>query len=157
MPNKPLQASALRLVLLMLFALHGHALAGWVKVYEDEALSYYADPSTVRRTSLDADHEGNVMILDLTDYQQPKIVPGLQPYLSILTQSEFDCRLGRMRWLFAAFHLGNMGSGSLLQMAANADTEERWEIIAPNSLGEVRMRFACLPWATDLSAETAAL
>ena len=128
---------------------HASAWAEWLKVYEDDSLAYYADPSTIRRA------DNIVLLLDLTDYPRPKTIRGLMPYLSMLTQSQFDCQGLRSRWLFASFHVGNMGSGTLVQIASNEPAEDQWQPVVPGSLGEVRMRFACLYWRSAYPPDTA--
>ena len=44
-------------ILLAISFAHASAWAEWLKVYEDDSLAYYADPSTIRRAD-------NIIVLD---------------------------------------------------------------------------------------------
>lgn len=112
--------------------------AAWFQVYADSTLTYYVDPDSARRVG------ARVRLSDLIDYKKTQITTGLSPYLSMQTQSEFDCEQELTRWLYASFHRGNMGSGALVQLAANPYPDEHWLSIAPATLGEIRWTFACI-------------
>lgn len=116
----------------------GELWAAWFQVYADSTLTYYVDPDSARRVG------ARVKLSDLIDYKQTQITAGLSPYLSMQTQSEFDCKQEVTRWLYAAFHRGPMGSGTLVQLAANPNPDTQWLTIGPGTLGEVRWTFACI-------------
>ncbi len=125
-----------------LLCMNGELAASWFQVYSDESLSYYVDPSTARKVG------SRVVFADLIDYKQTRVTAELYPYLSMQTQSEFDCEQAVARWLYASFHRGNMGKGTLIQITANPEPDDQWLDITPGSLGEIRWKFACvqLPW-----------
>lgn len=121
-----------------LWGLDAQAETTWFQVYTDETLSYYINPDSARKVG------SRVKFSDLVDYKQSRVTDGLDPYLSMQTESEFDCEQEASRWLYASFHRGNMASGAVIQLASNAQPEEQWVNVEPGSLGELRWTFACV-------------
>jgi hypothetical protein len=107
----------------------------WVSVYETAQLraTVSVDPDTIHR-------KGDLVeFWFLYDYKTTQSGRG-RPVLSTKTQGEFDCEAGRSRILAVTDFSGNVGSGKVVY--SNSD-KQKWEAVAPGSLGQVLWRFAC--------------
>ena len=125
-----------RLFLITLLVLSsGPANAEWMPVHEIPQLSatISVDPDTIHR-------KGDLVELwVLFDYKTTQPGQG-GPIRSTKTQAEFDCEAGLSRALAATDFSGNVGSGKVVY--SNSD-KQKWEPVAPGSLGQVLWRFAC--------------
>jgi hypothetical protein len=122
-------------ILMMLLAVaSSSALAEWVEVFRDEAVTVYADPSTVRKA-------GNmVKMWVLYDYKSVQSSNSSKPYRSSRKQSEYDCKEAQSRILSLTAHSGNMAE---VDTVFSLSKPEEWEPVPPSSLAELMWKIAC--------------
>ena len=123
-------------ILMMLLAVvSSSAMAEWVEVSGDEGgtFSVYANPATIRWT----DHK--VKMWDLYDYKTAKELAG-KTFMSVESQSEYDCKEKQQRILYTTTHSENMGRGEVVSASIKPHD---WEPNRPNSVGEALWRIAC--------------
>jgi hypothetical protein len=125
-----------RLFLITLLVLSsGPAYAEWIPVHEIAQLSatISVDPDTIHR-------KGDLVELWIL-YNYKITQSGRSgPIRTTKTQGEFDCEGRRSRVLAVTDFSGNVGSGKVVY--SNSD-KQKWEPVAPGSLGQVLWRFAC--------------
>ena len=124
-----------KIVLMCLLTMMSNsAMAGWVECAGDKDSSINCDSTTIRI-------DGNrVKMWVLNDYKKV-IAPSYgKPYLSTISQMEFDCKEEQIRGLYFSNYSGNMGSGELIY----SDTDStKWVPVVPRSTGEYVWKFAC--------------
>ena len=112
----------------------GPAYAEWVAVEKtDDGMTIYFDPDSIRRK------EDLVKMWVLYDYKTVQTVEGVS-YLTLKTQSEYDCTEKRTRMLEFTYFSGQMGSG---KVAFSDSVEGKWLPVSPDSIGEAVWKFAC--------------
>ena len=124
---------------LMLLVTAGAASAEWTFVGDTgdggDDFIHYVDRATIRRN-------GNlVKMWDLKDYKTPQKSSGGDSYLSIKSQSEYDCKEEQMRMLALLLFSGKMGSGKVVYSTSEASMQ--WQPISPVSIGETLWKVAC--------------
>ena len=108
-------------------------MAEWVEVSEteDEDLTYYADPATIRKSG------NKVKMWSLYDYKTA-LDPGV---LSAKEKVEYNCKERQRRQLFVSAYSENMGGGKTVLINNSRD---EWEPVPPpDSVGEAVFKFAC--------------
>lgn len=118
------------------FALENiNVAAGWVIVGSDKTDTQYANPSTIRR-------KGNMVTMwDLLDYKKAQLGnKSIKPFISTMSQSEYDCGEERLRILSASWHSEHMGKGNVVLTESDPD---QWISIPPKSRGEGLWSIAC--------------
>ena len=113
------------------------AYAEWVDVSSAESyggFTMYADPDTIRR-------KGElVKMWHLHDYKTVQTEAG-KSFLSLKSQSEFDCAEERVRLLAVTEFSGNMGKGNVVWSRYFAEGE--WRPVEPESTGQTFWKLAC--------------
>lgn len=114
----------------------GSAMADWIKVGEalDGKVSYYVDPSTMRKMG------ALMQVVTLTDYQQAQVISDTQRFMSVKMQDEFNCTQRSGRHLSLVALAGNMGSGPVVATEANPAPERT---IAPDTADEDMWKHVC--------------
>lgn len=118
------------------FALENISVAaGWVIVGSDKSDTQYANPSTIRT-------KGKMVTMwDLMDFKKPQVLnKSIKPYLSMKSQSEYDCAEEQMRTLSSSLHSGHMGKGNVVYSDSDPS---KWVSIPPRSRGEGLWSVAC--------------
>ena len=123
------------LVTLLLLS-SGSVYAEWVLVFAlgQGELTAYVDQTTIRRK------EDVVNMSYLYDFKTIQTVAG-NSFLSVKTQSEFDCAKNRSRILGITQYTGNMGRGSVV--ISGSDDEQKWEPVKPTSFAQELWKVAC--------------
>lgn len=126
-----------RVLIALLFAAIGaSATAAWEDVGATEAMTIYADKSTIRRS------DTTVKMWYLLNLAKIQIIKTPTPYQfrSSKMQSEFDCVGERSRILYYSDHGGSMGAGDV---AFTWTQPHEWLPIPPNSAMETLWKVAC--------------
>jgi hypothetical protein len=110
------------------------ATAEWVKVGDEEIVTSYADPATVRMA-------GNIATMwDMLDFKAAQARPYGVPYMSQKTQQEYDCKEQRARKINLLRYSDSMAGGE--EVNADPDPSE-WKPVSPGSTNERLLKFAC--------------
>lgn len=121
------------LLVLVMYAACNSALAEWVKVDNNEAVTFYADPATIIKSA------NMVKMQALHDYKTARKAAG-DTLLSSVAQEEYDCKKNQSRVHIYSFYSKNMGKGRKV----HTDTESReWQPVRPGSVKETLWLFAC--------------
>ena len=125
----------LKLLALAVACLVSHnAAAEWVKVGGNERLTFYVDPSTIRKA-------GNmVKMWSLSDYITANVTAFGKPHLSEMLQLEYDCKEEQSRVLALTFHSENMAKGEITYKESSPRT---WEPVPPGSGVATMWKIAC--------------
>lgn len=127
----------LKLCLVLVFGLLGSldARAEWTQLGGGDGGDSYADDATIRR-------RGNMIKMwSLFDFHSTQLL-GTKPYLSTMTQFEYDCGEERYRLLAYVMHAGHMGYGDTV--SSNSDPGG-WSPVPPGSIGETLWNHVCKP------------
>ena len=126
----------IRLYLIIFLALiNTSSAAAWIMVSSNKAVTIYAHPDTIRKTTPDI-----VKMWSLYDYKTTQESIGPRPYLSAKFHDEYDCKKGQSKVLYSITHSENMGGGRSLY-------SRKYDIV-PTSIPSGRIirqlwRFAC--------------
>ena len=107
------------------------AWAAWVKVSENDGVTYYIDPTSIRK------YGDIVRVWELTD----RDARGGNGSLSERWLKEHDCKQGQSRRLSVAEYSERMLTGRM--MGGFDVQDERWTYVRPDSIGEDLWKFAC--------------
>jgi hypothetical protein len=122
-------------ILMMLLAVaSSSAMAGWVEVFRDEAVTVYADFTTISK----AGNRATMWVL--YDYKSVQSSNSSKPYRSSRKQSEYDCKEEQSRILSLTAHSGNMAE---VDTVFSLSKPEEWEPVRPSSLAELMLKIAC--------------
>ena len=111
------------------------ASAEWTVAERDDELILYVDKATIRRN-------GNlVRMWDMTDYKTLQKSAAGNPFLSVKTQREYDCKEEKMRLLAFTQFNRQMGQGNVVY--SNGNYKDEFEPIEPRSFGEALWKVAC--------------
>ena len=124
-----------KVILILLPALlSSNAMAEWVKfgTVNDGNITFYADPSTVRKNG------ERVRMWVLQDYLTAQ---SGHHFLSARSQSEYDCTNETLRRLSISLHSGNMGRGEIVEMTTAHD--DAWIPVPPDTMYYILWKFAC--------------
>jgi hypothetical protein len=124
-----------KVILMMLLAvMSGSAAAEWVEVGRSETHTSYADLATIRTA-------GNlVKMWGLLDLKTPELVEQSKPFMSMMSQTEHDCKEERTRRLSLIMYSGNMGMGEVIFTDSDPG---KWSPVAPGSVQEHLWELAC--------------
>lgn len=127
---------AMRKIILsmLLSVVSSSALAEWVQVFRNEAVTVYADPATILKMG------DSAKMWVLYDYQSVQSSNINKPYRSSSRQSEYDCNEGQSRILSLTGHSANMAEADSVFSLSEPET---WEPVPPSSLGELMWKIAC--------------
>jgi hypothetical protein len=120
----------------LLVLISGPAYAEWVKVAENKqaGMTVYVDPDTIRRK------EDVVKMWDLYDFKTVQTKVG-DSFLSVRSQTQYDCAEERTRILACTWFLGNMGNSK--PVLSNSD-EQKWKPVEPESVRRTLWKVACI-------------
>ena len=124
-------------LLLAMLGGSGFALADWVKVSGNDAVTGYADPDSIRKS------ENRVTMWALQDFKAPRPIgdkPG-SAHRSQTAQFEYDCKDRRAKMLAVKFYSKNMAQGTLVE--GDAAVAEKWVAVPPKSGTEKLWKIAC--------------
>ena len=122
------------IVVMLLFAASGRAMAEWTQVATNDASTVYADPSSISRAGSIA------KMWHLIDFKSVQSRPYGLPYWSQKTHQEYDCAQARERTLEFQHYSENMGAGDVTH--ADADPGN-WKAVVPATASAARMDLAC--------------
>jgi hypothetical protein len=122
------------ILMMLLSVVSSSALAGWVEVFRDEAVTVYADSATIRT----AGNRATMWVL--YDYKSVQSSNSSKPYRSSRKQSEYDCKEQKSRILSLTAHSGNMAA---VDTVFSLSKPEEWEPVPPRSLAESMWKIAC--------------
>lgn len=110
------------------------ARAEWVRVHSNDKLIAYADTSTVRKKLNIA------KIWSLFDFKTEGVLSDGSLYLSIMRETEFNCRENLQRMMSFTIHSGKMGKGKVLE--SGSDPQD-WKPVSKESIAVNMKEFAC--------------
>lgn len=123
-----------KIILMMLLAVvSSSTVAEWVYVTENDSMSAYANPTTIRKVG------NKVKMWDMYSYNAAITVSDTT-YLSTKKQTEYDCKEEQSRTLTYSMHSENMGGGTVVHFN---DKPLEWVPISPESMGASLWKFAC--------------
>lgn len=121
------------MLMLLLTVVSNAAMAEWVRLGSTNSLTFYADPSTIRK-------RGNLVKMwfmdDFKDYHDSPT----KPYRSTRGQDEYDCEGEQIRGVHLTSFSESMGRGDTVNQYNDIG---KWYPIAPSSSGETMWKFAC--------------
>lgn len=126
------------ILMLLLVALNGSAMAEWTKVTEekDGSAIYYADASSIQKSA-----DGLITIWELNDLKEQDE----NGSRSTKIQAEYDCVHEQFRALLVIVYSQNMGNGKVILTFSPFDTE--YQPIPPDSAESAAtykmLKFAC--------------
>lgn len=111
------------------------AIADWSMISNSKKESLYFDGSRVQKSGYKS------KLWTLSDLANPEPYTSLgKLFLSLVTQSEFDCKEFQTRVIYIAFFTGKMGTGETI-FASTIDQE--WNPIPPGSTSDALLKIAC--------------
>jgi surface-adhesin protein E len=123
------------ILMMLLIVVSSSAAAEWVKVGRIENVTTaFADPATIRRNG------DMVKMWGLLDFKAPNVLVENKPYMSMMTQVEYDCKEEQARTLSIYFYSKNMGEGEVVDIASHSG---KWVPAPPGSIAESLWKFAC--------------
>lgn len=122
------------LLMIMLAAVSGGAMAEWVRITGNAMEDDYVDPITMRRTR-DA-----VQLWVLMDFKVEQVRNSGFRFMSSKSQYEFNCKDMQARIIGARLHSANMAGGFSVDATPISFP---WKPIAPGSADHVFWKFAC--------------
>ena len=118
----------------LLAIMSNSAAANWVKADGNEKFTNYYDSTTIRKNG------DKVKMWGLIDYNTAQEISDGKSGMSVLLQTEFDCKEEQIRILSFNGYSGNMGSGDLVY---SNSYPQKWESLPPRSIGEKLLKFVC--------------
>ena len=119
-----------KLLLVGLMMLAGSAWAKWVMYDRNESMTYYFDPSTVRK-------DGNMRrVWELQNFTK-RDNDGV---MSLRSRQEYDCKQERYRFLSGSTHTETMAGGEVL---GTAGEDNDWTAIPPGAAVEIILKIVC--------------
>lgn len=124
------------LLILVLAVMNSSAMAEWVRVNYDSGngATTYVNFFTIEKSGK------TVKMWSLVDYKKAQERAFLPLYMSINKQSEFDCKEGQMRELYASYHAKNMGEG---KVTFSDNTPDSWSTVPADSIDRELWKNAC--------------
>lgn len=126
------------ILMLLLVALNGSAMAEWTKVTEekDSSAIYYADSSSIQKSA-----DGLITIWELNDLKEQDEIGSR----STKIQAEYDCAHEQFRVLSVIVYSQNMGNGEVIVTFSPLDTPH--QPVPPDSADSAAtytmLKFAC--------------
>lgn len=121
--------------LLLSWSLAGNnALAEWVWVGNSDKVTAYADPSSIRKRL------NIVKIWTLFDYKVEAVLSDGSPYMSVMRETEFNCKDGFQRMTGYAIHAGKLGKGKLLE---SGNEPQEWKPVSRAGIAVLMKKYAC--------------
>ena len=110
------------------------ACAEWVRIYGNEKMTAYADPSSIRS-------KGNIVrISSLFDFKTEAVLNDGNIYLSTVRETEFNCRENLQRMVGYSIYSGKMGKGKMLDSGSDA---QEWKPVSKIKVAIDIKEYAC--------------
>lgn len=120
--------------MILLGVLSGEVKAEWERVYSNDRVVTYADSASVRR-------KGNIVkVSSLFDFKEESAYRDGGQYLSIIRETEFNCKDGLQRMVAFSIHSGKMGKGRMLD---SGTTPQDWKPVSKANIAQEMKNFAC--------------
>jgi hypothetical protein len=122
------------ILVLLLAAVSGSAMAEWVKVGTNGSDTLYIDPATIRWS------DDTAKMWALNDFKTVQLHKERAPFRSEKAEYEYDCKGRQSRLLYFTTHAENMAQGEIVDFNV---VPSEWVTVPPNSpLGEL-WKIAC--------------
>jgi hypothetical protein len=109
-------------------------MAEWERVYSNDKVVTYADTATIRR-------KGNIVRLwSLFDFKADNTYSDGSVYVSIMRETEFNCKDNLQRMVAFSIHSGKMGKG---RMVDSGTTPQDWKPVSKANIAQDMKTFAC--------------
>tara|TARA_B100000686_G_C16770074_1_gene964487 strand:+ start:2075 stop:2437 length:363 start_codon:yes stop_codon:yes gene_type:complete len=118
----------------MLAIVNNSALAEWVYLNKTIDTFYYINPDIIKKSNK------NVKMWILGDFITARKLKNGIMNLSIIDQTEFNCKENKSRSIYQTLHTDNMGKGEIIH---TFDEPGEWTYIVPGSAGETHFKFVC--------------
>ena len=106
------------------------AFAEWVKMGESDGITFYVDPTTLRK-------DGSLRkVWELYDLKQRE----KNGAMSFRIRSEYDCKEERRRPLASSYHPEPMAQGESFD---RFDGAGKWTEIVPRSFADIHLKLIC--------------
>lgn len=121
------------ILIMVLAVLSGNAMAEWVLVGSNDTFTVYANPSSIRKN-------GNIVRM-WSMYDQKQLQHIEQgPFMSMVGQSEYDCKEEQVRSIAYSGYSENMGRGR--PNFSSVETLD-WSPIIPSTTNNKLWNVAC--------------
>lgn len=121
------------IMMLLLAAISSNVMAEWVRIEENENMTAYVNPSTVRKNG------DTVGMRTLFDYKTVQTMNG-GFYSSLEGQDEYDCKQNQRRTSYFSMHTANMGGGKIV---STKHPQPNWKPVRPHTFDEYFWIYAC--------------
>ncbi|MCR4303863.1 MAG: sel1 repeat family protein [Gallionella sp.] len=123
------------ILVILLSVVSSSAAADWVKVSSTEDATFYANPATIRKVG------NKVKMWGLIDLDTAQPNSNGKMYLSLMEQSEYDCKEEQVRSLAFTAYSEKMGGGKVVSVISRNDAN--WNPVPPGSNGVTIWKIAC--------------
>lgn len=118
----------------MMMGIGASASAEWVRVGGNDKVTAYADPATLRQ-------KGNIMkVTSLFDFKAESLLTDGSPYMSVMRETEFNCKDHVQHMVGYSIYSANMGKGK--QLEKGSDPQD-WKPVTPSGIAHAMWNFAC--------------
>ena len=122
------------LVLLVIAAVSGNAVAEWVAIGVNDFQTLYVDRSTILRAGT------TVKMWGLHDLKSPQRARGSKPFLSTAIYTEYNCANRLERDVSSVFYADSLGKGAVIHSDSDMT---KWASISPNTASDSAWQVAC--------------
>jgi len=121
--------------LLMVLAIASNsAVAEWVKVYGNDKVVAYADPTTIRK-------RGNITkVSSLFDFKLENTVSDGNTYMSVMRETEFNCKDHLQHMVGYSIYSGNMSKGRMIEKGTDP---QDWKPVSQSNIAHAMWEYAC--------------
>ena len=109
----------------------GPVRAEWKLISFGPETEYYLDPATVK---------GVGSVRRVWELSNERFNSASKPYRSVRSLNEYECKEGKVRTIQMTAFEGQM---ALSMPAVTITTASDWTFVAPNTIGEVFLRWVC--------------
>lgn len=121
-------------LVLLTTVMSNSAMAEWVRVHGNDKVTVYADPSTMRNRLYIA------RIMTLFDFRSENVMSDGNQYMSVIRETEFNCRENLQRMISYSIYSGKMGKGRVLD---NGSEAQDWKPVSRASIALDMKNYAC--------------
>ncbi len=112
----------------------GEVMAEWDRVYSNDKVVTYADTSSIRR-------KGNIVRLwSMFDFKAENTYTDGTVYLSVMRETEYNCKDNLQRMVAFTIHSGKMGKGRMID---SGTTPQDWKPVSRANIAQDMKTFAC--------------
>lgn len=109
-------------------------LGEWFRVSGNDKVTAYADTTSVRQ-------KGNIVrVTSLFDFKVENLVEDGTPYLSVVRETEFNCKDRVQHMVGYTIYSGNMAKGRVLDKGSDP---QDWKPVSPSGIANSMRNFAC--------------